>query len=101
MTISTACATAALGLALMFASCAATGGSTSDPAELVVQVVKLQHTNCVDMQSSVSQFVSESGDMPKFRVVSDAKSNAILLSGDRQDVQRVLELIARLDVSPG
>jgi len=88
---------ASLTLAAAFAASCNTAPS---PSSSIIQVVKLEHVQASDLARTLGAFTGEHAGDHDLRVVADEASNALVLAGDKDDLGRMLELIARLDVPP-
>ncbi|MFN3244093.1 MAG: secretin N-terminal domain-containing protein [Planctomycetota bacterium] len=92
---------------LMFSALLLSACNTAPPAARdadLIQVVRLEHVQAAELATTLQAFAAvESGDDasggPRLRVVPDASSNSIVLNGSASGIDKMLELIARLDVA--
>jgi type II secretory pathway component GspD/PulD (secretin) len=61
------------------------------------EVIKLEHADCKELLASLKKLAKSDRSSPKLVVVAHAASNAILLSGTRDQVAAAKDVIARLD----
>ncbi len=72
------------------------GGASS---ALRQEVVKLQYASARDVQSVLQSTVQVQRSGPHLRIASDARNNAVVLSGPDQEILRALQLVKGLDVA--
>jgi hypothetical protein len=67
-------------------------GQPSDPAE--IRVVRLQHLAADEVAEIISRLIDRKG----FRVATDARTNSLIISGSKDELATVTDVLAKLDV---
>lgn len=90
---------ASLFTVLLLASCASSPAAPAAepaPPSAAVQVVPLRYAAAHELANVLSQLLMEPGITG--RVVADARTNSVVVEAPAEDLPRILELIAQLDV---
>ncbi len=94
-------------LALVTVACRSTDSSSSraDAAQqatpdvsTAVEVVPLKFAVADQLASELRSVIDGQKSRRSMRVVADARTNSIIVSGPREDIAQLLELVAKLDV---
>jgi len=107
----------ALGLAQALAGCGSTGGAKieaapqHDPppavkaeqtpvraADVQLEVVTLEHAVADQLSRELTEVLEARRSGPPVIVVADARTNSLILKGSREDLAKVMALVAKLDV---
>ncbi|MFP6693547.1 MAG: secretin N-terminal domain-containing protein, partial [Pirellulales bacterium] len=70
------------------------------PPATQVTVFQLTHVAATTAEQTIRQFYEERGGLgPRIRIMSDMRSNAVIVQASPRDVEQIGELIEKLDVS--
>ena len=94
-----------LALALVATACHSTETSKAhaEPAVEVsgiIEVVPLQFASADQLANELRSVIDGQKSKRSLRVVADARTNSLILSGPREDIAQLLELVKKLDVKP-
>ena len=93
-----------LSTVLLLTACSTPEAAGSGPAKTTqspaqVRVVALKHAVAADVATTLEKLLSEgSSDDGQVRVVPNAASNSLLVTGPEPGVERALSLIEKLDL---
>ncbi len=88
-----------LVLLALLAGCGTTSESGDDGKEgpqTDVYVIRLEYTVPEEMAATLNRFVADNASI---RVVPHAASSSILVTGSKEEIVQLQDLVARLDVS--
>jgi hypothetical protein len=85
-------------LLLVLSACSATSTAPTPEAQKraeTFQVLPLQYSSASELASTLSSLFSRN---PEVRVMSDMRTNSLVIMGDADDITRIESLVHRIDV---